>query len=147
MSALRGYAEHQTAILKMKIIERMAYVGESCVRVGRFNGTYRDQTGNLRSSVGYVIVSDGNTVQASGFEQVAAKRDLGPKEKADGGKQGEEFAKELAGKYPKGIVLIMVAGMKYAAAVADMGKDVLDSAENEADRLLPVMFGQLGLRR
>ena len=58
---------------------------------------------------------------------------------------GALLAERLAGEYPTGIVLIVVAGMKYAIYVADRGYDVLDSAEDLARREIPKMLEKLGL--
>ena len=65
----------------------------------------------------------------------------------DGSNSGKAFASELARKYPKGYVLIVVAGMKYAAYVSAKGRDVLDSAELLADQLVPKMLKQLGFNK
>jgi hypothetical protein len=121
----------------------MAYIGETCIRSGRLKGSYMDRTANLRSSVGYVLVEDGKIITMSGFEQLPGNRRPGKGEKRNGGKQGREFAMDTARKFPEGLVLILVAGMKYAARVADSGKDVLDSAEREAELLMGQLTNQV----
>jgi len=76
---------------------------------------WEDQTGNLRSSIGYIIMYDGKEYHRGGFERVD-----GPKMDSttvDGSKAGVSYAQEIASEYPKGIVLIIVAGMEYAAYV------------------------------
>ena len=37
-------------------VTTLQYIGERCVAEARENGSYQDRTGNLRNSVGYVIV-------------------------------------------------------------------------------------------
>lgn len=124
---------------KLAVIERtMNYIGERCVNAARSSNGYKDRTGNLRSSTGYILVRDGRIVRKSKFEPV-----LGGTE---GGKSGEEYAKKLAMNYPNGYALIVVAGMNYAAYVSAKGLDVLDSAEQLAERLVPQMLKQLGLK-
>ena len=50
---------------------------------------------------------------------------------------------EIAAKYPKGYVLVVVAGMNYAVYVESKGRDVLTSAEKLAETELPKMLRQL----
>ena len=45
-------------------------VGVECENVARIQGNYSDQTGNLRSSVGFIVADDGEIVQISGFDKV-----------------------------------------------------------------------------
>ena len=136
MSAIQGYMLERIESNEQKIIKFLTYAGESCINEARTGGTYRDQTGNLRSSIGYVIVNNGETVQISSFEQV--------KSGGEGSTGGESFAKLLAGKNSKGLVLIVVAGMNYAKYVAAKGFNVLDSSEDLAGRLVPQLMKQLG---
>lgn len=106
----------------------LQYVGESCVRHARNHGTYTDRTGNLRSSVGYVIGDNGKVVGRSEFRPV--------KESHEGAKTGKEYAERLAAKFPQSIALIVVAGMSYAVHVQRKGYDVTISAELLAEQLL-----------
>lgn len=115
----------RAALLKLR------YVGETCVKEARLTGSYTDRTGNLRSSVGYVIVDNGTIDTLAGFETV--------KSGAEGQKNGSKFAQSLAAKYHSGLVLIVVAGMNYAAYVQRRGYNVLASAELIAEDLLSKM--------
>ncbi|MDR0207341.1 MAG: hypothetical protein LBI45_08820 [Bacteroidales bacterium] len=138
-SAIDDYIKEFLEERKQLIIKNLAYVGENCVNEARsYSGKqYKDQTGNLRSSTGYVVVSDGNIVQAGNFQQI--------KRGSEGTKDGESFARQIASQFPKGICLIVVAGMKYATNVSAKGYNVLDSAELLADKLVPQMLEQLGV--
>lgn len=121
-----------------ELIERnLRYVGEACVNQARgYNlGTYTDQTGNLRSSVGYVLAYRGKVKGKSKFETVMTG--------TEGRAKGEEYALKLSRENPNGWVLVLVAGMEYASHVQLMGKDVLASAELLADRLVPTMINKL----
>jgi hypothetical protein len=130
-----AYLAEQAHRTERAIVNTLAYVGEQCVNTARIGGSYRDQTGNLRSSVGYVIVKDGSVIHTSSFE---VERQGG-----QGSTEGKQFAERKARQYGKGIVLIVVAGMNYAAYVSATGRDVLDSAELTADRLIPQLMQQL----
>ena len=54
------------------------------------------------------------------------------------GKQSPKVGKET-----KGVALVVVAGMNYAAYVEARGKNVLSSAEHLAERELPRMLEKL----
>ncbi len=122
------------------IIYRLSVVGERVINQARDTDkrTFKDQTGNLRSSIGYVIVSDGQIVKASDFRTV--------KGGSQGSATGRSYAERLAQQFPDGIVLIVVAGMNYATYVSAKGLDVLDSAELLAQREIPKMLERLGLK-
>ena len=47
----------------------------------------------------------------------------------------------IKAKYPKGLVLIVVAGMNYAAYVEAKGYNVLSSAELMAENILKQLYG------
>lgn len=137
-------------IYNQEIVKRFQYVGEEAVNIARTRGSYKDQTGNLRSSIGYVLAQDGKIITRSSFEAVQVTHmkpdgttttSVGKK----GSKTGLALAKEVVGQYPTGLVLVVVAGMEYAAAVASKGRDVLDSAVLRAETLLPQLLKQLGI--
>jgi hypothetical protein len=50
---------------------------------------------------------------------------------------------QLVSKFPKGIVLIVDAGMHYASYVSAKGYDVIDSAELLAQQLVPEILKRL----
>lgn len=119
-----------------KIIKTLAYIGETCVKYAREKGSYQDQTGNLRSSIGYAILVDGKKVSVAGFEEVKTGN--------MGIETGIYFLNELAKQFNRGIVLIVVAGMDYAAAVESRGYDVLTGSELTAKKMVPVLLNKLG---
>lgn len=114
-------------------------VGLQFVIDARSSDTYKDQTGNLRSSIGYIILHNGKELK-SDFTQAGAGSD-----KTTGKAAGEAIAAEVAAKYSKGFVLIVVAGMNYAAAVEAMGYDVLTNSAFKAEAAVKKM--QLSLTK
>ena len=138
MSEIDRYTEQKLKGLEQAVIRTLTYCGELCLNVARSTNSYKDQTGNLRSSIGYVVTVDGRIVNQSDFETV--------KKGGDGSKQGAAFAKQLVRRFPIGICLIVVAGMDYAVHVKNRGYDVLDSSELTADRIVPYMLKQLGFK-
>ena len=126
------------AEIEKKQIERLFRLGEMCLIEARTNKGYMMQTGALLSSTGYKVFVDGVAVHsqfdaASGAESGAA---------ATGMKSGSDLADKI-GKETKGVALVVVAGMNYAAYVEAKGYNVLSSAEHLAERELPRMLDKL----
>lgn len=119
-------------------INVLKYVGLECIKEARESGKYTDQTGNLRSSVGYAILENGKVINQSTFDKVKSTA-----VEAQG--KGEDLIKRLSSIYNTGLVLVVVAGMEYAAYVEARGYNVLNSAETLAKTLVPKMLKQLGL--
>lgn len=132
------YITGRVEALKKAVVYNLCAVGEQVLNAARLTNSYKDQTGNLRSSIGYVVAVDGEIVQMSSFDTV--------KEGREGSRGGKEYAMQLVRDFPHGIVLIVVAGMNYASYVSAKGYDVLDSSELLADKLVPQMLQQLGFK-
>lgn len=148
------------AITREVIIETLAYLGEQCVtriRDRSAEASWYDQTGNLRSSIGYLIIDNGMTIVDFGFSPSFGKPDRKEKvefttkdgkevsftaSKPGGGQEGAQkgkvYAQSLVSLYSRGLTLLIVAGMSYAELVEAMkGKDVLASTEIWAKREAP----------
>lgn len=134
--AISEFIGQQVERVTSALIYNLCAVGEQVLNQARSTNSYKNQTGNLRSSIGYVVAVDGEVVQSSSFEVV--------KDGADGSRDGKSYALDLVKQFPEGIVLIVVAGMNYASYVSAKGYDVLDSSEVLADRLVPEILKQLG---
>lgn len=124
--------------IEKKQIARLQRLGEMCLVEARTNKGYMMQTGALLSSTGYEVFVDGVAIHsqfdaASGAESNAAETGI---------KSGQNIA-ETIGKGTKGIALVIVAGMNYAAYVEAKGYNVLSSAEHLAERELPRMLEKL----
>lgn len=137
-SEIERYLTARIVAIKKALVYRMCAIGEQTLNAARSTNSYKDRTGNLRSSLGYVVSLDGAIVQMSSFGRV----NKGGK----GAASGKDFARRLVKSYPRGLVLIVVAGMNYAAYVSAKGYDVLDSAELLAERLVPQMLKKLKLK-
>ena len=122
------------------IIATYCYIGEYCVKVARDGGTYKDRTGNLRSSIGYVVLNNSIVVKQGSFEQIKSGN--------EGVKEGNKFLQKLKKKseYRNGIVFIMSAGMNYSAKVEAKGYDVLTLSELQAKELANQMLSDLGFK-
>lgn len=108
-------------------IESLCRVGEEAVALAKQIPApigYKDRTGNLRSSTGYAVFKDGKPINKA-FKSV--------KGATIGAATGEKLAMNLAKNHPTGLALIVVAGMYYAVYVEAKGRDVLTSAETNAE--------------
>lgn len=139
MSEINAAIKAEAERVDTLTIRALSYLGELCVIEAKDRpqeSSWFDQSGNLRSSIGYVIVHNGKIIKYSGFNQV--------KQGIDGIKEGKELAVELAKQYTSGYALIVVAGMNYAELVEAMdNKVVLASAELFARSELPNMVAKL----
>jgi hypothetical protein len=118
--------------LSKKHLDILSYVGEDFVNNARDHkfaaratkGAFKDRTRNLKGSEGYIIALNGKIL----------KQDVSGS--AEGTQAANELAHEVLKNNPKGLVLIGVAGMEYAAAVEARGYDVITASSEEASKLL-----------
>ena len=116
------------AEVERQIIESLCRVGEEAVKLAKLippERGFRDQTGNLRSSIGYVVVKDGKPVNVS-FGAVKGGH--------AGVSEGQRLALQVGSGITEGYALVVVAGMNYAVHVESKGRDVLTSAEKFAEK-------------
>ena len=101
------------------------YLGMLCIkRIRDRSGdeSWYDQTGNLRSSIGYAIYSYGRKQIESTFDSVLGS--------SEGSQKGRKMVEDLASEYSDTYALVVVAAMEYADYVeAIESKDVLSSTE------------------
>jgi hypothetical protein len=132
MRKLKKGLQRKMSDIVTHLVKQLTYIGEECIRIARENGSYNDITGNLRSSIGYVVLLDGKPVIQGKPKQYKGKNGNG----SDGAPAADALLKKLQAKFPWGVVLIVCAGMNYAAYVeAIHHKDVLTSAELRAEQL------------
>ena len=135
MAQIRAKMEKATQKLHSEVVRTLARLGEECVIKAKDRPqteSWYDQTGNLRSSIGYIILRGGQIVK-NGF-----------KGKGVGVATGKKFAEQIARKYPTNYVLVIVAGMKYAVHVEALeNKDVLATPTLYARKRLPELMEQL----
>lgn len=99
-----------------KSIKWLSSLGERVVRYAREHGNYTDRTGNLRNSIGYVVIQNGNIVRenfGNGIPQQMART------------YALEVGRERGGYKT---YLVWVAGMEYAKYVEASGFDVIESS-------------------
>lgn len=139
LSKIQEYMNRELEKTDRVVIRNLQRLGEQAVIYARNRSgaeSWYDQTGNLRSSVGYVIALDGKIVRTGGFSQIL--------DGVEGTEEGKQFAKEMAASSSGRYVLIVVAGMNYASYVEEMeNKDVLASSALFVERELPKMIQRI----
>lgn len=139
ISEVNAYLSSEAERIHRLTVRALASLGEQCVRLARDRApelSWIDQTGNLRSSIGYIITHNGNILRYSDFKQV--------KRGSEGTKTGKDFAEEIANQFSNEYVLVVVAGMNYAEFVeARENKDVLATPELFVKKELPIMIEKL----
>ncbi|MHA8064928.1 hypothetical protein [Aquirufa aurantiipilula] len=121
------------ANLQEAIVVNLIALGEKCVNWAKDHHTYIDRTGNLTSSIGYIVIAKGRIVHRYMFEGNGE----------EGKKTGEAYIRKISGGHTNGYALIVVAGMQYATHVQKNGRDVLESAEIFAEKELPKLIKRI----
>lgn len=119
--------------LKAKIAGMLKAVESRLIRIGlqfvidaRTKADFTDRTGNLRSSIGFILLLNGVPI-VEDFEP-----SINGTDKVTGELSGQELALSVAAEFQSGYALIVVAGMEYAAAVESKGLDVLTGSSIKA---------------
>ena len=112
-------------VISDKILSALDSAGEEIVSTARQTKTYEDRTGNLSASMGYGVYSYGKAYSIGGFLD------------GKGEQEGRQALADLARQYAhRRYVLLVVAGMEYAAYVERRGYVVLDAAELQSDSII-----------
>lgn len=118
------------------MVHSLNKLGEESVRIARDNANRNDATGRLANSIGYLIVADGQVIAQefnrslkSPSDTTTSQTEQNTKATENEAEAGEQFARTLAAKYPKGYALIVVSGSEYAVQAESMSEDILTSAE------------------
>lgn len=112
-------------IIRNEVSKALVKLGEECIAKIRDRSgseSWYDQTGNLRSSIGFAVYDYGWKKVQSSFQTVMGG--------SDGSSEGRKMINNLANEYSKVYALVVVAGMNYAEYVESLeNKDVLASTE------------------
>ena len=120
MGDVRAQIDKAKVGFEESLLDEFRRTGEQFIADARSIRTYQDQTGNLRASIGYALFKDGHLLESS-F----------PGGDATG--SGSLLASEVARSYPKGVLLVVVAGMFYAQYVEAKSYDVLTGSSYAAE--------------
>ena len=110
------------------VIRSLSFIGEEFVNKARVNADFIDRTGNLRSSIGYMVFKDGKNIQEN-IQQVK------------GGEEGARVAKDFESQInvKDGFVLVVFAGMEYAIYVEASGRDVLTGSAPSSNEVKSIL--------
>jgi hypothetical protein len=95
---------------------------------------FNDDTGNLRSSIGFILMYYGEIV----YQDFQISK--GGTDKDTGLSLGIAYAEKLSKEYHDGWAIITVAGMEYASWVEALGYDVISGSTSGAEKKLRVAF-------
>ena len=125
MESIDDLIEQANRTIYQEIVRALSYLGEQSVakvRDREQSESWIDQTGNLRSSIGYAVYSHGKQLMESAFDMV--------RNGTQGQSEGRRMVESLANQYSTTYAMVVVAGMNYAEFVeARESKDVLASTE------------------
>ena len=125
---INGYAKRIESVL----IREMEIVVAKLENHAKDNAGYNDITGNLKNSIGGIVLKDGIPIQYSGFGG------------GEGGSTGESFINSLISSYGSGFVIIIVAGMDYATYVENVHQlNVLKKSELLLPSEMEKMFNRV----
>lgn len=137
-SDIRRKIEKSLESKDIEIGRKLTYMGEEfcaharTISPGHASGGYDDQTGNLRSSIGFRIYRYGELYDEGGF---------------DGTAEGQSKAKEAIDNYDGDVsshwTLVVTAGMEYAVYVEAKGYNVLHLTSVEMNRQINELKKQL----
>lgn len=128
-----------------KIERWLSYIGEHLcnhartITKGHASGGFDDQTGNLRSSIGFRIYKDGRKVKDGGFKNVSGGNAISEAKSAL-----DRYG--LAYEIPiSGWTIVIVAGMSYATYVESKGYNVLHLTKEEMRLKIEELKQKLGI--
>ncbi len=127
------YARGLVQELDRATLNALCHIGERAYQKAIQSVDYQNDTGNLRSSIGWGVYRDSQKLAQGGFTPIA------------GGVQGSAIGEALLDKVdkPKGYVLVFVAGMHYATYVEAKGRDVNTSGELLIESLAKDIINQI----
>jgi len=116
--------------LELSLVAMLIGLGKICIDDMEKNRGYKNVSNNLSDSRGFVVVKNKSIIYSSLFKNTV------------GGQTGRSLTIERASQ-SNGIMLIVVAGMKYAELLEAVGKNVITSSELMAESLVPTLLNQL----
>ena len=119
------------------VLEGFKYAGETFIRHARLNREFEDDTGNLQSSIGYIIGKDGKEM----FEAVNGADEY--IQEHEGRAEGLRLARAVLKENSNGWVLIGVAGMEYGIYVEARGINVISFSVPGAQKLIQEILNSL----
>ena len=157
---IKEFVLQSKEVIEEQILYFLNAVGLKALEIARTNGDYTDRTGNLRSSVGYIVFKGTKPIEQGGFDANENEATGDSKDGITGATDGKDLAIELGKELDNPYSLIVVAGMFYAEylewgaystikskrTVNKKTYDVLTSARIEAEIYAQQLFNKLNER-
>ncbi len=132
---LEKYLADQIKRIESILIRELEILVAKLENHAKRSAEYEDQTSNLKSSIGGVVLKDGRPITFRGFSGTS-----------DGTSTGLEFLNSLISEHGRGYVILVVAGMNYASYVENYHDlNVLKKTELKMERDLPKILKRLKL--
>lgn len=123
INAFMDAVDAELEAIDSDVLDAVEVCARRFVADARSINTYTDQTGNLRSSIGYIIYRDGREERRNFGKNPGTGRTDG----SAGLVAAENYAAGI--DVPeRGICVVVVAGMRYAEYVEAKGKDVITNS-------------------
>lgn len=129
---LQQYIRNYAKVVERVLIREMEIIVARLENHAKDNAGYNDITGNLKNSIGGVVLKDGRPISYSGFGG------------GEGGSTGKTFINSLISDYGSGFVILIVAGMEYATYVENKHElNVLKKSELLLPSEMQKMFNRI----
>lgn len=130
---VQAYLKRESVKIEKALVYSLEYFATELENHAKENGEYQDQTSNLRNSKGSVLLKDREPITYAGLSSGT-----------DGDKAGMEFLNSLIPSAPMGFVVLVVAGMEYAAYVEDIyNLNVLQKTKLKAVKEMPELIKKI----
>lgn len=121
------FARQMAKDITDEILSDLSFIASGAYEQAMSQARYRNDTGALRSSIGWAVCKDGSVVYSGGFIPVGSGG-------SEGVNRGRDLVREMANA--KGISLVLVSGMDYATHVEAKGYDVTTAGELLAEEII-----------
>lgn len=134
--AVANYIQEETKRIEAALIFGLEYLVEKMVNHAKKSAGYEDQTSNLKSSIGGVLLKNKKPVTFRGFVNEGTA--------TDGAQTGLEFLNSKISEMQDGYVILIVAGKEYASYVENFHElNVLKKTELKMQSEFPKMINRV----
>ena len=130
---IQSYLKSYSKIIERTLIRELEIMVAKLENHAKDSAGYNDITGNLKGSIGGVVVKNGIPISYSGFEGEAV-----------GVEEGRSFINSILSEVGTGYGIIIVAGMEYATYVENKHNlNVLKKSELKMYTEIPLMLEKM----
>lgn len=130
-NGISGITKQLIERMDSTIITQLQKLGEELVKYAKENHTYKDKSGNLTNSIGYIVVRNNEIVYTGGAKPGVCMD------------AAMNTANKMLNEIQSTYSLIIVGGMNYAAYVEAKGYNVILPAELKAKKDFPTAMNKI----